>query len=572
MDRISIIIISFFFVCNLSAQTADKLQTKSFYYDVDNFSLTSESMGVLAEFVEEIKKKPIEIIEIIGYTEKLGSPIYNQIRSKKRMNSIKSSIDTAMIIHQYKPTNMDYPPSFLYSYEDGYNWRKVDITYKYRIAAGASPNFIVSEKKENLKRTDSQENKITTTFENFKTPEEIAIEKYNSKLAALEAENIKNNIVEIEEKQADLSPHLRPEETGQISTLGKTQDEIDHMVIREKSSVSDGSKEFTHPNVGLRLSKIDVATMDNTIILINLNLQFDGDAPVVNNSSIQEIEDLVKFLKENYAIDAFIRGHVCCGDQMPLSKKRAKTVYNELIRRGISEERLRHQGFSNSIPAVFPEKTERDRAKNRRVDVIFSKTTRSNTPPPTVEEEKPDARENVFSTERTQLAVTVNGNENIELKTEGLSQDQIDNLLVTEKATTKHTSKKDNLDMESKLKNIDLSNLSHSVSLVILGLEFDNLDPILTEQSVKEIDDIYTFMNQNQQVQAFIRGHVCCGDNMKLSKKRAKYVWSELVKRGINSDRMRYQGFSNSLLLVNPEKNESDRAKNRRVDIIFSVK
>ena len=86
------------------------------------------------------------------------------------------------------------------------------------------------------------------------------------------------------------------------------------------------------------------------------------------------------------------------------------------------------------------------------------------------------------------------------------------------------------------------------------------------------MSDLFNFLNQNKQIHAFIRGHVCCGNDLKLSKKRAKYVYSQLISRGISSDRLRYQGFSNTLLLVSPEKNDIDRAKNRRVDIIFSIK
>ena len=48
-------------------------------------------------------------------------------------------------------------------------------------------------------------------------------------------------------------------------------------------------------------------------------------------------------------------------------------------------------------------------------------------------------------------------------------------------------------------------------------------------------------------------------------------MYDELVKRGIDEKRLRYQGFSNTLLLVNPERTEADKAKNRRVDIIFSI-
>jgi outer membrane protein OmpA-like peptidoglycan-associated protein len=126
--------------------------------------------------------------------------------------------------------------------------------------------------------------------------------------------------------------------------------------------------------------------------------------------------------------------------------------------------------------------------------------------------------------------------------------------------------------MDKKLSNINVDNLKNSVALVIMGAQFEGIDPIINQSSIKEMDDLFNFLYQNKQIHAFIRGHVCCGNDMKLSKKRAKYVYSELIKKGIDANRLRFQGFSNSLLLVSPEKTDADRAKNRRVDVIFSVK
>jgi len=533
------------------------METKSFYYDVNNYSLTPESMLLLAEFVEEIKLSPIEIVEIIGYVEKHGSETYNKIKSKRRMNTLKGVIDSAIVIHQYKPENIEYPPSFLYSYSDGYNWRRVDITFRKipeRLNLPIANNQNTSN--QNTNNTIQILDKIKETA---KIIEEIEIEKLNK------------DIIILDTTQKDLNLYLKPDETGKISTIGKSQEEIDKMVIREKSRDSNGNRKTVHPEVGMRLSKIDVSSMDNTVVLINLNIQFLGDAPIINSSSINEMNHLVTFLQKNNSIDAFIRGHVCCGDEMPLSKKRAKTVYLELIRRGINPERLRYQGYSNTIPAVFPENTDLDRSKNRRVDVMFSKTSRSNDPIILLAQVN-DTNSNdvnaIFSTD-VNIPLEMDKNGSLEYKTSGKTQDQIDQMLVREKSSLKP--KKDLQDMEAKLASINIENLNNSVSLVILALQFNDVDPILDVTSLKEMDDLFNFLNQNKQIHAFIRGHVCCGDNLKLSKKRAKYVYQELIKRGVNKDRLRYQGFSNTLLLVNPEITEADRTKNKRVDIIFSV-
>ena len=546
-------IVSLCFSECLFSQTIENLETKSFYYDVNNYSLTPESMLLLAEFVEEIKLSPIEIVEIIGYVEKHGSETYNKIKSKRRMNTLKGVIDSAIVIHQYKPENIDYPPSFLYSYSDGYNWRRVDITFR-KITERLS---LIIPNNQNINNTIQIRDKIKETD---KIIEEIEIEKLNK------------DIIILDTTQKDLNLYLKPDETGKISTIGKSQEDIDKMVIREKSRESNGNRKTIHPEVGVRLSKIDVSNMENTIVLINLNIQFIGDVPIINSSSISEMNELVRFLKINNSIDAFIRGHVCCGDEMHLSKKRAKTVYLELIRRGINPERLRYQGFSNTIPAVYPEKTDLDRSKNRRVDVMFSRTNRSNDPVIPLSQIN-DTTSNdlnaIFSTD-VSIPLELDKNGSIEYKTAGKTQDQIDQMLIREKSSVK-SSKRDIQDMEKKLANINIENLTSSVSLVILALQFSDVDPILDETSLKEMDDLFSFLNQNKQINAFIRGHVCCGDNLKLSKKRAKYVYQELIKRGINQDRLRYQGFSNTLLLVNPERTEADRTKNKRVDIIFSV-
>ena len=112
---------------SVSAQSFGPIKTKSFYFDVDNFSLNEESMKLLKVFTDEVKDTPIEIVEIIGYIEGDGAIVYNKIKSKKRIDAIKNTIDTSVTVHQYKPLNIDYAPAFLYTYEDGYNLSLIHI-------------------------------------------------------------------------------------------------------------------------------------------------------------------------------------------------------------------------------------------------------------------------------------------------------------------------------------------------------------------------------------------------------------------------------------------------------------
>jgi len=634
MSRFKIIFILLLLSNSLFSQTREMLHIKSFYYDVDNFSLTAESMIILKDFVNEVKTKPIEIIEIIGYVEKTGAPVYNQIRSKKRMNSIKGSIDSAIIIHQYRPENLDYPPAFLYSYSDGFNWRRVDIKYRYKEPVIVLPTKdfqsedpfytktvepeinIPDEKPDIYTKTIQLETELTeinnepVSSDNDSIDYKQVAKKYETKIK-IEKESlegvtstrifpsdsliIKEDIKKVYEQnektaiKAQTTPQieevfvkteldLKPlDKKEKISIEGKSQDEIDKIVIREKSAKQRKPNTQLHPDLGSRLSKIKIEDLEKSIILLSMNLQFEGDQPIITPSSLAEMNDLFYFLSKNNAGDAFIRVHVCCGDEMPLSKRRAKLVYTELVDRGINAERLRYQGFSNTLLLVQPELTEYDRSRNRRVDIIFSKNNiRSNDP--VIVNNKPkidsatfiDTVVTVFKPNQP-LQILMEEDGNAELSTSGKSQDQIDNLLVRERSS-KFTRNKRYSDMEKKLNTINVQNLNNSVALVIMGLEFEGTDPIINDSSIKEMNDLFNFLNQNKEVNAFIRGHVCCGNDMKLSKKRAKYVYTELVKKGIDYNRLRYEGFSNNLLLVSPEKTEADREKNRRVDIIFSIK
>ncbi|XOV67851.1 MAG: OmpA family protein [Fluviicola sp.] len=107
---------------------------------------------------------------------------------------------------------------------------------------------------------------------------------------------------------------------------------------------------------------------------LNLHLSFIEGKANICPSSEDNLQNLVEVLQNNPTVRANIRGHVCCGDNMRLSKNRAKKVYRSLIKAGIDRKRLDYEGLSNSEPLVTPELTSHDRRMNRRVEVIFDQS------------------------------------------------------------------------------------------------------------------------------------------------------------------------------------------------------
>ena len=91
----------------------------------------------------------------------------------------------------------------------------------------------------------------------------------------------------------------------------------------------------------------------------------------------------------------------------------------------------------------------------------------------------------------------------------------------------------------------------------------------MTSKSKEALDELYDRLKSNPDLTAHIRGHVCCGPNKRISKNRARAVYKEMVKRGIDKKRLTFAGYSNSKPIIFPEKTRFDRETNRRVDILF---
>lgn len=106
---------------------------------------------------------------------------------------------------------------------------------------------------------------------------------------------------------------------------------------------------------------------------IIIPIKFKGGTNTIERGSQPRLEQLHATMVQYPELHIHIRGHVCCGNNQRISKKRAKVVYKYLKEHGISKDRMTFKGYSNTIPLVFPETSAADRAANRRVDVIFSK-------------------------------------------------------------------------------------------------------------------------------------------------------------------------------------------------------
>jgi len=128
------------------------------------------------------------------------------------------------------------------------------------------------------------------------------------------------------------------------------------------------------------LQKIDSLKEGDKIRLRNIN--FKLATADLTKSSVPELDKLITIMTNNLNLDIAIEGYVCCGadkevktQQMTfenewLSKKRAKTIHDYLVSKGIDSIRLQHKGLGFTKPLIYPEESEADRYQNRRIELV----------------------------------------------------------------------------------------------------------------------------------------------------------------------------------------------------------
>jgi OOP family OmpA-OmpF porin len=127
-------------------------------------------------------------------------------------------------------------------------------------------------------------------------------------------------------------------------------------------------------------------------------------------------------------------------------------------------------------------------------------------------------------------------------------------------------------DFEPLVINIELDPaLKGSVS-VLKNIFFDVDKFDLKEKSITELEKIIQFLTENPQIRVEISGHTDntgnSAYNQQLSEKRSNAVYSYLISKGINPERLSSKGFGSSKQISSNE-TEEGRQQNRRIEFII---
>lgn len=105
----------------------------------------------------------------------------------------------------------------------------------------------------------------------------------------------------------------------------------------------------------------------------------------------------------------------------------------------------------------------------------------------------------------------------------------------------------------------------------VLPIMFEGGKWTILDKSLKYVEALKETLVQNPELHVHIRGHVCCGNNKRISRNRARSVYKYLLSEGISRKRISFKGYGNTIPLAFPELNAHDRSMNRRVDVVFST-
>ncbi len=100
-----------------------------------------------------------------------------------------------------------------------------------------------------------------------------------------------------------------------------------------------------------------------------LIIRYQNNSAAISHVNRLRLSILADYLKEVPAQKILIEGHVCCGPDLRVSKKRARRVYKMLRKLGVPKEQMSYVGRSFDEPKVPKEKNEADKDMNRRVEI-----------------------------------------------------------------------------------------------------------------------------------------------------------------------------------------------------------
>jgi len=157
--------------------------------------------------------------------------------------------------------------------------------------------------------------------------------------------------------------------------LGKRRvEEATIQEIKEEDIVEDADMDILVEKERTTLeSKFDKAKKGDLVRINNINFYFNSEK--VMDQSMPLLDELLDIMINNPKLVIEIHGHICCNpnpNDTKLSYRRALVILKYLTKYGVEVNRLAFRGYGSNDPIYkLPEKNEKERAANRRVEILI---------------------------------------------------------------------------------------------------------------------------------------------------------------------------------------------------------
>jgi outer membrane protein OmpA-like peptidoglycan-associated protein len=265
----------------------------------------------------------------------------------------------------------------------------------------------------------------------------------------------------------------------------------------------------------------------NTILILNHVKFGPGKTTFSSVNTNVDLINLVAAMQKSPDLKIQISGHTDrSGNEQTnkkLSKSRAKFVYDHLITKGVSEQRISYNGYGSAKPA-YSNKSKDGRAANRRIEVkVISKKAESMT---NLVDETPVATEDSFE-----------------------------------------------LHANSSLLNFEKKEIGEA--LILKHILFEPNMTYLTQNSKLQADTLVEILKANTAIVIEVFGYTDRSGiedkNIILSKNRAKALHDYLIESGIDRERLFYSGCGSGNPIAS-NKYRWGRDINRRIEVVIIKK
>jgi outer membrane protein OmpA-like peptidoglycan-associated protein len=255
-----------------------------------------------------LENKNIEITRVLGYCDSVDDSKYNKDLAMRRVNSVMSFFKSNAVRINDKVELKSFGKDFMYSKNQSDN-RKVEVFY-----------YLV---KDNQAKIETTKTLPRTSFSN-KSDKQL--------LKQVTTEDKENDILEVED--------------------------LEVLVEKEKATLA---------------SKFDKAKVGDLVRISNINFYFNSEK--VMEQSFPLLDELHNIMLNNPTLTIEIHGHICCNpnpNDTKLSYRRALVILKYLTKKGIAVNRLAFKGYGSNDPIYkVPERNEKERAANRRVEILI---------------------------------------------------------------------------------------------------------------------------------------------------------------------------------------------------------